>query len=476
MSNEPVRNQASFDDSADRPAPGGPAVPLRASLAADAELVLSAIHRIEAAIYNGLATPPMDRLRALADEMAQDIAETRLAIALDHEYGARTLNIETLLGRLDSRIAAMLAAAAPAAQTTADAREADPAVAADEPPMLATTEPDRVPTVSGVVAHLGREAEMPATPPAGRPPSLSILEAMVEALATSANRSEPAEDRPISLLEATGPETTETPTAETISEPFAVDAPASQGAPAPSEHLPEETSPVAAPLADAASALAAWEPAEDEASIGPAQADEPQFFATTPDAAEPTSGREVTIATDPQTEIVASATARPAEEPAGELAEKPAAEPAIEQPANALASSEAPAAAAPAHPDELLSRFAEMESKPYLPQDIGEAVIFTRVSSEVAALVAGPALQAADVPTSAEDDSDGDGDPAGFLLGPAPKPQAPELPPQMAATPTMPTAPQLIVPKTTAPAAPKPADPLAPLRSLSESETVALFS
>ncbi len=471
MSNEPVRNQASFDDSADRPAPRRPAVPLRTSLAADAELVLSAIHRIEAAIDNGLATPPMDRLRALVDEMARDIAEARLAIALDHEYGARTLNIEMLLERLDGRIAGMMAATS-SLSIAGEAEPADQAVAADQPSSVAAPEPDRVPTVSGVVAHLSREAEMPATPPAGRPPSLSILEAMVEALATSANRNELAGDQSISLMELIGPESVDALSANAITEPVALDAlpsPASQLEPAPTDHPSEEISLTVAPLADAANALAAWEPVEDEAPTEPVQGGEAPPIATTTHAPEPEPAA-VPPATNSGGKIAISAPAPPAIELSA--AETPASDTPTDAPADLHQATET-SAPAPGHPDELLSRFAEMEAKVYLPQDIGEAVIFARAASTDVEPVAGASPEAADLTESSEDD----GAPADFLLGPAPESQAPQQPPQTAAkpAPAMPMAAQLIVPKAAARIAP-PADPLAPLRLLSESETVALFS
>ena len=180
MSNEPIRKVTS--DAHSGPALGPLATP-RADLAADAELVLAVVRRIERALFDEYAVPPMQRLGRLIGELAADVAEARLSFELDREYGARATDMEALLDRLAARVSSM--------QAIADAGPAGPQSHATPTERPAAAGPTPVPTVRQVVSLLDQAVDWgaadpePFEPPPGRPPSLARLEAMVEALTAS---------------------------------------------------------------------------------------------------------------------------------------------------------------------------------------------------------------------------------------------------------------------------------------------------
>jgi hypothetical protein len=214
MSNEPMLGEPVTIE----PAPSHPA-PRTSGRSVDAELVLAAIDRMEAAIGRERAT--LDRLRVELAAMAQTIAQAKIAVQPravkpDAAAGDAPLDVAALLDELEHRVDAMLeiggrrtlepapeqhslvkphVAEAPAGEVLQPRLPAEwPAAAghtvtaASPPP--APAEPDRVPTVSDVVSRLGRashaareESDSPAADTGtSAATNVSMLEAMVLAL------------------------------------------------------------------------------------------------------------------------------------------------------------------------------------------------------------------------------------------------------------------------------------------------------
>jgi len=226
MSNEPKLSELLSE-----PAPGDP--PRTSGRSVDAELVLAAIDRMEAAMRSERVT--LDCLHAELAAMAKAIAQAKIAVqpgavkpgAAD---GSAALDVAALLDELQHRVDVMLeiggrfsrgrapaddqvVAAPPGRDTPEEIVEPPPAV--DK--LLPQPDVEGVPTVSGVVSQLGRTGGEPAGDTsssgddAGRnaPPSAAILEAMVLAL---------------SALDAVGDGETETPAAAPTAAPAAAPA------------------------------------------------------------------------------------------------------------------------------------------------------------------------------------------------------------------------------------------------------------
>jgi hypothetical protein len=225
MSNEPKLSELLSE-----PAPGDPP-PRTSGRSVDAELVLAAIDRMEAAMRSERVT--LDCLHAELAAMAKAIAQAKIAVqpgavkpgAAD---GGAALDVAALLDELQHRVDVMLeiggrfsrgrapaddqvVAAPPGRDAPEEIVEPPPAV--DKP--LPQPDVEGVPTVSGVVSRLGRAGGEPAADAslsgdgAGRPPSAAILEAMVLAL---------------SALDPVGDGETETPAAAPAAAPAAVPA------------------------------------------------------------------------------------------------------------------------------------------------------------------------------------------------------------------------------------------------------------
>jgi hypothetical protein len=217
----------------ERPGPRVPAAPV--DFSADAELVLAALGRMETAIRSERVA--LDRLQTELGEMAAAIAQAKSAMPSsatepDAATGGRPVDLAALLDELEHRVDAMLDIAGGGSQTaradSASRAAIEPAPSdvasrhveapfepgdsyllygsgGDNPfadhesePASQAPESDRVPTVSGVVSRLGRshDALAPDTGVAedlhatgaqdADVPTVSMLEAMVEALNAAA--------------------------------------------------------------------------------------------------------------------------------------------------------------------------------------------------------------------------------------------------------------------------------------------------
>jgi hypothetical protein len=173
MSNEPMPSE---------PATGEPATgqtqPQASGRSIDAELVRAAVDRMEAAIGRERST--LERLRGELAALAQIIAEAKIAVhrrAVKPDAAA-ALDVTALLDELEHRVDAML---------ELGGHSRTQPMTRDEPSSI---EPDRVPTVSGVVSRLGRGGDEPIEETAQLAAeagerdgsSASMLEAMVLAL------------------------------------------------------------------------------------------------------------------------------------------------------------------------------------------------------------------------------------------------------------------------------------------------------
>jgi hypothetical protein len=166
MSNEPQSSEKMPSPSDAPPAP--------ADFDADAALVLTALGRMETAIRGERLT--FARLRAALGETATAIAQAKRAIKPEAGAAGKPLDVALLLEELGHCVDAMIEMA----------HERPGREAGD----------DRVPTVSGVVSRLGRGLDTGADSPrdvsASAAPTVSMLQAMVEALHVS----EPAAPEP----------------------------------------------------------------------------------------------------------------------------------------------------------------------------------------------------------------------------------------------------------------------------------------
>jgi hypothetical protein len=167
MSNEPMPSE---------PAPGEPK-PRASGRSADAELVLAAIDRMEAAI--GRERTTRDRLHAGLTAMAQTIAQAKIAVQAGPvkpgAAGDPAPLLAALLDELDHRVDAML--------ELAGGRRSGPAEPSPHP-----VNPDPMPAVASAVSQFGRgdepsrETAPVAATGGGEIPDDSTLEAMVLAL------------------------------------------------------------------------------------------------------------------------------------------------------------------------------------------------------------------------------------------------------------------------------------------------------
>ncbi len=168
MSSEPIA-------SAPQPSEAPPA-----EFIADAELVLAALSRMEAAVHADRAA--LAKLRPALAELAVALGSAKRAVTLGAE---RPGDVAMLLDVLEHRVDAMIEIAGgepvPQPLTPPPAPSIEPAAPrADYRPAES-----RVPTVSDVVSRLGRGDDPHAdTPEAG--PSVSELQAMVQALSAPA--------------------------------------------------------------------------------------------------------------------------------------------------------------------------------------------------------------------------------------------------------------------------------------------------
>ena len=165
--------------------------PARDYFGADAELVLTALSRMVAAIRGERAT--LDRLLDALGEMAGAIAQAKTAVPPRAADPAGTdIDVAALLDELEHRVDGMLdivnGGAPPAPMAAPQAGDASA-------PGVGPGEDNRVPTVSGVVSRLGRgqDAHAPDGDTDAAPngaddadvTTVSMLEAMVEALNAS---------------------------------------------------------------------------------------------------------------------------------------------------------------------------------------------------------------------------------------------------------------------------------------------------
>jgi hypothetical protein len=195
MSNAPLPS----DPAAVEPATGE-SVPLAARRSHDAELVLAAVNRMDAVIDRERVK--LDRLQSGLHALAQTIAQAKIAMQADMvkppAAGTAGFDVAALLNELEHRVDAMLEIGGRSTREDAAAKDQSPAApptpnqATEAPPneslkAARRADPDRVPTVSGVVSRLGRPGEEPLEN-AGPPPAevsrkeVATLEAMVQAL------------------------------------------------------------------------------------------------------------------------------------------------------------------------------------------------------------------------------------------------------------------------------------------------------
>jgi hypothetical protein len=185
MSSEPI---ASAPQASEAPGP---------EFIADAELVLAALSRMEAAVQADRAA--LAALRPALAEFAVALGNAKQAVTLGAE---RPLDIAMLLDALEQRVDVMIEIAG---------REPAPPPLPPPPTELAAprdedrpAEVARVPTVSAVVSQLGRDDESPVGPPEAAP-SVSELAAMVQALSA-----------PVPDAAAPSPETEASPGMEAV--------------------------------------------------------------------------------------------------------------------------------------------------------------------------------------------------------------------------------------------------------------------
>ena len=159
-----------------------------AEFIADAELVLAALSRMEAAVHADRAA--LAKLRPALAELAVALGSAKRAVMLGAE---RPLDVAMLLDMLEHRVDAIAEIAggepvpqpltpppAPSVEPTAPRAEYRPAES-------------RVPTVSDVVSRLGRGND-PQADGAETGPSVSELQAMVQALSAPSPEAEAAPD------------------------------------------------------------------------------------------------------------------------------------------------------------------------------------------------------------------------------------------------------------------------------------------
>ena len=199
MSSEPIA-------SAPQPGEAPPA-----EFIADAELVLAALNRMEAAVHADRAA--LAKLRPALAELAVALGSAKRAVTLGAE---RPLDVAMLLDVLEHRVDAMIEIAG-----------GEPVPQPLTPPPIEPAAPraeyrlaeSRVPTVSDVVSRLGRGDDPHAdTPEAG--PSVSELQAMVQALSAPPPEAD-AGPEPAAMAPLPPPQTQPAPaiapeTAETI--------------------------------------------------------------------------------------------------------------------------------------------------------------------------------------------------------------------------------------------------------------------
>ena len=176
----------------------------------DAEKKLAAFGRMQTALHGG--PDAIERMRAELGEMAKVVAQIRLAVdaELDCDLGALLRDLETRTERLMEFVSPppeAVEAVAASAAVEPPARPFDEQAFLDALGVNDEPEPERVPTVSGVVSNLGRAPDVEAAnatdQAAGgnqQTTTVAMLEAMVEELAAAMPaappRSEAAETKP----------------------------------------------------------------------------------------------------------------------------------------------------------------------------------------------------------------------------------------------------------------------------------------
>ncbi len=440
MSNEPMLHPMSSETSAQAAAdPQGADAPRET----DAEKVLAALARMEAAVQDERAGPVIERLRDDLGGMAGAIAKAQEAIRPYEEVGA-------LLRDLERRIGAMVALIAP----VADAPPAEQA-APEESEFRETQEPQ--------VSAEASSAEVAA----------AMAELGAATVAEPAAAAEPALEQPDAVLAPV--ECDQVPTVSNV---------VSQRGRADAADADTHTAASAAPLV--------WEGSEVP-TVSMLQA---MVEALTAQAASTSSEPEtadIETAPQPELELRPASTFSESEQipppeplPVLEPAPAPAAfalEPADANTA-AVFTTRAPGLRTPIMPEnELLSSFARMEVMPFLPPEVGTAVIFSRRPAEAeASAPQAPAAEPAPEPEPAAflfEPPHLRDDPAAFLLEPefvtSTQPSALPLPaPAFGLADERPRA----APESQSPrAAPAPSsDPLAALKAMSEAERIALFT
>jgi nicotinate-nucleotide--dimethylbenzimidazole phosphoribosyltransferase len=510
------------------PKSGEPPRPAFAEFGADAELVLTALGRMVASLRGERGT--LERLHAALSEAAGAIAEAKAAMQMRGPAGGG-VDVGTLLDELEHRIDAMMeivtggppgaaaqAAVAAAAVASAPVEAPPPETATPEAALLddltfvpvgaepeqpmseaspddgpepapavhdrseATPAPaERVPTVSGVVSRLGRAGDGAALDDAaaagggesGDVPTVSMLQAMVQALNAAAPEAAPAAED----LAAAAPQPDPAPAVAAqvgFTEADEIELEFAQAEVAPAEVAQAEVAQAEVMQTGAAPGDAAEtgppqdEPAPDAqsiaapAGIGPAVAEETLAWSEP----EPASEEPVAapVATGPVVDLDALAVAW-AEPDTASFTPVAAPPDAVVEPVPAPL----PEAALPPSEDaetaagevEAASWDAPADPQPGMePHEASDPERYAETDTEPP-----PLDQASPEPASAADDGDAappqpTGDAVGFAQVREPATanaqDAPRQPPQHPAA--------------------RPTDPLAPLKAMSASETIALFS
>jgi hypothetical protein len=456
-----------FRESVARALPDPPAADTE--FAADAQVVLAAIRRMELALRGERTPSAMEQLREPLAEMWRALAEAKSAIKPDAAPTGKLAQVTMLLYQVESRIDEMMTLAGMIEPD--DAADSPPApgpetLAAPVPLLVKPVEAvpptgedafvvypseefadhelpeeDRVPTVSEVVSRLSRHGE--PGPPETEPhteaaedisgeglPSLPVLEAMVEALISSAEAAEARNLADWAADAAIDPARVREQAAEPVlePEPEPLPDPAPEQPPARAAVLPQVD---LLPELDLLSSFAQMRAIPHPPELGTAVIFPPRSPADAP---------------------AVEANAEPAAAPEPQPAETPA----------VIALPAAPVLLLPPPPLRVVVQQLVVEPPEPAPPQLQPPAEMPPAETASAADVLGVVLETPDL----------DPEPAVSLLEPpSPIAAAPAAPAPLAATAAEPPGPfQPHVISTT------PIDPLRPLRSMSDDEKIALFS
>jgi hypothetical protein len=401
------------------------------------------------------------RLRSEIAEVLATIAQAKAAL---DDARRRHDEADSLLRDAESRAQLMLGLIASAADAEPPVADAEPPAPVDEAHLRSveeqafldalglydavevapdarqfSQEPERVPTVSDVVSQLGRGGTEPAALQADETNAVRMLEAMVEELAAAmpieprAERSEPA---PLPAAEV-----------ESVTEP-ALTASVQESGQQPPEPIaeqqaadePELENPEQEPQAIVAEEIAPPDEAPPEAAALPAEAmveaelAEPEREAAEQEAIQERPEEQL----EPPIEATVPAFEQPSDETAA-ISAPDESQPAPQEPVVAAleqdsTQDEQTAAREPLIPEnELLTNFARMTTRPFLPPEIGTAVIFDSTHAPSAAAQSGLAGEAASLGEAETAEAPALGETtATTAAAPAPKAvSAPSVPPDI---------------------------------------------